>query len=216
MPLRSNRTTQSNLMMGEYSMSRIPFKDRLTLSSLQSELGSTLERFWHCGLNIGPLDGQDFAPAIELREAVDSFRLTVELPGVELGGIDVHATANTITISGQKPPPPEPPSVDRTAETSAESPTSAAPPSEPPPMETASTEPENAPRIGFPKVVQSERRYGQFRREITLPGLIETDRVQATMDKGVLELQMPKAAGSRTTQVRIEVQSSGQSSGEMA
>ena len=38
-----------------------------------------------------------------------------------------------------------------------------------------------------------ERHYNSFSRTITLPGEVQTDKVEATMQNGVLELKLPKA-----------------------
>ena len=57
----------------------------------------------------------------------------------------------------------------------------------------------------YPRVVQSERRYGRFSRTIALPSPIQVDAVAATARDGVLEIQLPKAAGPKPVQVRVEV-----------
>jgi HSP20 family protein len=58
-----------------------------------------------------------------------------------------------------------------------------------------------------------ERRYGVFRRSITLPSHVDADRVDATYDNGVLRLTVPKIEAAQpkriTVQPRPEV--SGQS-----
>ena len=65
-------------------MSRFPFRtpEKLSIDSLQSELSSLIGRWWHCGLATGPLDGQDWAPPVELTEETDAYRVAIELPGV--------------------------------------------------------------------------------------------------------------------------------------
>src|SRR6266511_4724113 len=42
-----------------------------------------------------------------------------------------------------------------------------------------------------------ERRYGSFRRSISLPGDVGASRVPANHDNGVLPLEVPKTAGSQ-------------------
>ncbi|RMG60576.1 MAG: Hsp20/alpha crystallin family protein [Gammaproteobacteria bacterium] len=48
-----------------------------------------------------------------------------------------------------------------------------------------------------------ERAYGRFARSFSLPRDIDTDRVQASMDNGVLKIRLPKrgAASSRTIEI---------------
>jgi HSP20 family protein len=41
-------------------------------------------------------------PAIDLKESEGEFRITAELPGMELGDVEVKVTDNSITIRGEK------------------------------------------------------------------------------------------------------------------
>jgi HSP20 family protein len=50
-----------------------------------------------------------------------------------------------------------------------------------------------------------ERSYGSFQRTIPLPEDIETDKVQATFRKGVLEIELPKSPEARRRTKRIPV-----------
>lgn len=52
-----------------------------------------------------------------------------------------------------------------------------------------------------------ERSYGAFRRAIRLPGNVDPDKVNATFDKGVLKVSMPKPEEARQNRRRIEVKS---------
>jgi HSP20 family protein len=87
-----------------------PFKaaERLSLTNLQSEVSSLLERLWRVGVSTGPLDGQDYAPPLELREEGGRFVLTAELPGVTPPTLEVTATLTSVTLSGEKPQPVQP------------------------------------------------------------------------------------------------------------
>lgn len=49
-----------------------------------------------------------------------------------------------------------------------------------------------------------ERRYGSFQRSLTLPVDIQTGRVEATFEDGVLTLKMPKAEQARARQIKIQ------------
>src|SRR5919109_3503452 len=49
-----------------------------------------------------------------------------------------------------------------------------------------------------------ERRYGSFRRSITLPSQVQADAIEASFDNGVLTVKVPKAEEAKPR--RIEVQ----------
>lgn len=57
----------------------------------------------------------------------------------------------------------------------------------------------------LPHILQSERRYGRFSRTITLPGAIQVEAVTAAAHDGVLEIHLPKTAGTRPVQIRVDV-----------
>jgi HSP20 family protein len=50
-----------------------------------------------------------------------------------------------------------------------------------------------------------ERSYGEFHRSIQLPGEVEIDKIDATYDKGILTLSIPKPAESVTATKKIKV-----------
>jgi HSP20 family protein len=78
---------------------------RISLSDLQDELNSLFGRLYHGGLVTRPLDGQDWAPRIDLIEEPDQYILRAEVPGVPLDEIEVSALSTRVTIKGQKPAP---------------------------------------------------------------------------------------------------------------
>ena len=51
--------------------------------------------------------------------------------------------------------------------------------------------------------LRQERRYGKFQRAFTLPAQLESNKVEATFDNGVLTLVMPKAENVRPRQIKI-------------
>lgn len=53
-------------------------------------------------------------------------------------------------------------------------------------------------------VLAREIRYGSFQRSLALPGEVESGKAQASFDKGVLKVSIPKAEGSRPTRVAIK------------
>jgi HSP20 family protein len=51
----------------------------------------------------------------------------------------------------------------------------------------------------------SERRYGTILRSIRLPDGIDTEKVEAKFDNGVLKVSLPKSAKAKASERRIEV-----------
>jgi HSP20 family protein len=49
-----------------------------------------------------------------------------------------------------------------------------------------------------------ERSYGKFSRAFSLPKNVETDRITARFDKGVLEVRLPKSVKSEARAIKIE------------
>lgn len=83
-------------------MMRSPFKTaERSFSNLQSEVTGLLERLRKLGVSTGVL-GDEFIPPVELREELDRYVLTAELPGVSLAMLEVAAGPSSITISGDK------------------------------------------------------------------------------------------------------------------
>ena len=50
-----------------------------------------------------------------------------------------------------------------------------------------------------------ERYAGTFERRIKLPTLVKTGKVDATFDKGVLTIKLPKSEEAKTKEVKIKV-----------
>ena len=50
-----------------------------------------------------------------------------------------------------------------------------------------------------------ERHYGTFTRTFTLPQTVDTEKVSATYDKGVLKIALPKKAEAKPKQIKITV-----------
>src|ERR1051326_3592239 len=51
----------------------------------------------------------------------------------------------------------------------------------------------------------SERSYGSFQRSFPLPDGVDTDKIAATFDKGVLTVTLPKTAEVQKQQKKIEI-----------
>jgi HSP20 family protein len=88
--------------MANFSIPRdFPF----SVQDLRSEFDRLLDRAWHVGLNTAPLDGQDWAPCLDVVEEADAYRVRVEIPGVRGEDVEVAILGNTLTIKGTKPAP---------------------------------------------------------------------------------------------------------------
>ena len=74
----------------------------ISLGNLQDEMSRLMERVWHAGLSTGPLDGQEWAPAVDMYEGPERYTLYVELPGVDPEAVDVSYLTGGLTIRGEK------------------------------------------------------------------------------------------------------------------
>jgi HSP20 family protein len=50
-----------------------------------------------------------------------------------------------------------------------------------------------------------ERHYGSFTRTFTLPTTVDSEKVSATCDKGVLKIALPKKAEAKPKQIKVSV-----------
>jgi HSP20 family protein len=90
-------------------MARIPFpsREQMSLDNLQNQFNNFIEKLWHGGISTPPFDGQDWSPALELRDEGRQFVVTIELPGVKRESVDIGAKATTLIIRGVKHDPME-------------------------------------------------------------------------------------------------------------
>ena len=58
-----------------------------------------------------------------------------------------------------------------------------------------------------------ERSYGQFVRTFTVPNTVDTEKVQASYENGVLTVTLPKKEAAKPRQVRVSVTSGTGTSG---
>ena len=86
----------------------IPTREQLSIEGLQSQFSNLMEKLWHCGLGTPPLDGQDWAPRVELRDESDRYLVLAELPGVARSAIEVSAQSTSVVLSGEKAGPAGP------------------------------------------------------------------------------------------------------------
>jgi len=87
-------------------MPTFPFPRDLSFSvqDIRSEFDRLLDRVWHGGINSAPLDGQDWAPAVDVIDEPLGYRIRVEVPGMTAEQIEVSVQKNVVTIQGRKPP----------------------------------------------------------------------------------------------------------------
>jgi len=50
-----------------------------------------------------------------------------------------------------------------------------------------------------------ERRYGSFTRTFTLPNTVDSENVQASYDKGILKIALPKKSEAKPKQIKVNV-----------
>jgi HSP20 family protein len=61
----------------------------------------------------------------------------------------------------------------------------------------------NAEDVPDDKVHRAERRYGAFRRSITLPSHVQADKIEATTQDGVLQILVPKSHEVRAKHIQV-------------
>ena len=54
-------------------------------------------------------------------------------------------------------------------------------------------------------VRRMERHYGAFSRSFTLPSTVDPDKIEANYAHGVLAIQLPKPAGAKAKQIKVNV-----------
>ena len=59
------------------------------------------------------------------------------------------------------------------------------------------------------KAVVQERYYGKFSRSVSLPQSVDTSKVEATYDNGVLNLNLPKLPEAQPKQISVKVNGNG-------
>jgi HSP20 family protein len=61
-----------------------------------------------------------------------------------------------------------------------------------------------APDIQGAVWVRQERPYGRFSRQVTLPVLVDADKVEATYEHGVLKLTLPKSEAAKPRKINVK------------
>ena len=102
-------------------------------------------------------------PLTNLTENKDSFFIRAELPGVKSEDLDIQATSNSVSISGERKIPAE----------------------------------------NEAKYHRREREAGRFSRIVGLPGEVNPDKVEASLNHGVLTVVVPKAEVAKPRQISV-------------
>jgi len=86
-------------------MTPFPFRKDLplTIGEVQDEINRLFERLYHGGISTGPLDGQDWAPPLDVLDEPDRYLVRAEVPGLDVKDIEVSVSGDTLTIKGHKP-----------------------------------------------------------------------------------------------------------------
>jgi len=132
-----------------------PFSE---LDRIQRELG-----LLRGGLMREPAAG--VYPLMNLTEDRENYYLRAELPGIKAGDLEISATGDSLTISGER-------KISEGDET-----------------------------VNFHR---REREGGRFSRVITLPGDIDTGKVEARCADGILTIVLPKAEASKPKTIQVK------------
>ena len=77
-------------------------QDQISLSHIHHALSMITDRLWHGAIELRPLDGQDWAAAVDLVCQQDCFILKADLPGMDGSQVDLRIENDRVYISGQR------------------------------------------------------------------------------------------------------------------
>lgn len=83
----------------------IPTDFPFSIRDVRNEFDRLLDRVWHAGLTTAPLDGQDWAPVIDVVDEGKSYLVRAEVPGLAAEDVSVSILDNVLSIKGFKPGP---------------------------------------------------------------------------------------------------------------
>jgi HSP20 family protein len=76
---------------------------QISLSDLQEEMNRMFDRMWHAGISTAPLDGQEWAPVVDLISEPSRFVVLAEVPGLIVEEIEVSYEQGVLSLKGHKP-----------------------------------------------------------------------------------------------------------------
>ena len=103
-----------------------------------------------------------WAPAVDVEETEDAYRVEAELPGVDRDDVQVEVSGDVLTITGEF---------------------------------------KERERTGILR--RRTRRTGRFEFRTTLPNAVDSDKITASLQDGVLAVNVPKAAEAKPRRVEI-------------
>jgi len=148
------------------------------------ELRDEFDRLWTTLTTAPPLHGWgarhrgDVFPAVNVGETDDCIVVEAELPGLEVGDVDVSVHGDELVLKGSRQQP---------------KPVSATPGSVADEAQTVTWH-------------RRERGSGGFERRLTLPVAVAADRVEARLVDGVLTVTCPKAAEMQPRKVTVRAE----------
>lgn len=151
--------------------------------SLQ-DLRDELDRLWGNLVAAPPLHGWGVSPgggsfpAVNIRETDDALIVEAELPGLDVGDVEISVAGDELLLKGARP------------ECAAGQQPEGSGNGEPPRKECATWH-------------RRERGTGAFERRITLPVPVDASRVDARLTNGVLTVTCPKAPEAQPHKVQV-------------
>jgi len=156
------------------------------------ELRDEFDRLWTSLTTAPPLHGWGPAqltgafPAVNIAETDDCLTIEAELPGLDVGDVDISATSDELLLKGSRPGKhPE-----RQSERSGGS-------------EGSELEGNGSAEPRAVTWHRRERGSGAFERRIALPVAIDPSRVEARLVDGVLTVACPKAAEAQPQRIPV-------------
>lgn len=149
------------------------------------ELRDEMDRLWTSLTAAPPLHGwgteqrRGLFPAVNMRDRDDAIVIEAELPGLDVGDIDINVTADEIVLKGRRP------------EATGTRPETAG---------NGEAAEEAATKVTW---LRRERGTGAFERRLSLPVAIDASQVEARLIDGVLTVICPKAPESQPHKVTV-------------
>ena len=141
------------------------------MEALQNEWLATLSNFWSRPwpmplAQMRAAAAQHFQPALNIYTDKGNLVLEAALPGVEKKDIHIHATRDSISLSGEY---------------------------------------RKETREDKDKYYHSEIRQGSFQRKVALPAEVQSEKVSATLNDGILRVTMPLVDSAALLGVQVPV-----------
>jgi HSP20 family protein len=176
------------------------------------ELRHELDRFWTTLVTPpspvaqdprpfqGWATGRGTVPAVNVWETADGFVVEAEIPGVDVSQVDISVAGEELVLKGSRS------THDRHA-TAPESDCAAGGECRATPADPGQVHAGHPDAAGpdEEKVVWllRERESGRFERRIPLPAVVDTSRVEARLNHGVLTITCPKLAACQPRKVEV-------------